>query len=70
MRILRWPEVRALVQLSRSTITRLEQRGEFPRRVHLSRSSVGWIDAQIDGWLRQRLSEAMTAHRSDTEPAT
>ena len=64
MRVLRWAQVRARVQLSRSTITRLEHRGAFPRRVRLSGNSVGWIDAEIETWLRERIAETVPAAQS------
>jgi prophage regulatory protein len=47
-------EVMALVQLSRSTIWRLERQGLFPARRHLSRRRVGWRKSEIEGWLDSR----------------
>jgi len=52
--ILRFPEVRSVTGLSRSTIWRLEQEGSFPKRVQLSKNSVGWKKSAISQWLQSR----------------
>jgi len=52
--ILRFPEVKALSGLSRSTIWRLEREGLFPRRVQLSPNAVGWKKSDISQWLESR----------------
>jgi prophage regulatory protein len=54
MRMMRWPEVRAVVRLSRSTVWRMESGGGFPRRRRLSVNSVGWIEDEVREWVRQR----------------
>jgi prophage regulatory protein len=56
MRVLRWQEVRALVRLSRSTVWRLESGGGFPRRRRLSTNSVGWLEHEVQEWIRQRVA--------------
>jgi len=62
-RFLRLPEVLARTGLSRSTIyVRLEQ-GRFPRPVSLGGRAVGWIEAEVDEWIRERIAES----RSDAE---
>ena len=40
--------------LSRVTIWRLEKAGKFPRRVNLTDSRVGWVEAEIDEWIEAR----------------
>ena len=63
VRFLRLPEVMARTGLSRSTIyVRLDQ-GRFPRPVSLGGRAVGWIEAEVDEWIRERIDES----RSDTE---
>jgi len=63
VRFLRLPEVLARTGLSRSTIyVRLEQ-GRFPRPVSLGGRAVGWIEAEVDEWIRERIA----ASRSDAE---
>lgn len=50
--VLRLPEVLARTGLSRSTIyVRLEQ-GRFSRPVSLGARAVGWIEAEVDEWMR------------------
>ena len=57
-RFLRLPEVMARTGMSRSTIyVRLEQ-GCLPRPVSLGSRAVGWIEAEVDEWMRQRILES------------
>ena len=53
-RIVRTSELQQIVGLSRSTIWRLEQKGDFPKRVPLGSSSVGWLKSDVEAWLQQR----------------
>ena len=58
VRFLRLPEVLARTGLSRSTIyVRLEQ-GRFPRPVSLGDRAVGWVESEIDEWIRNRIAES------------
>lgn len=62
-RFLRLPEVIARTGLSRSTIyVRLDE-GRFPRPVSLGGRAVGWIESEVDEWMRERIA----ASRSDGE---
>ena len=54
LRFLRFPSVRVRTGLSRSTIWRLERRGDFPRHRRISTNAVGWIEAEVANWIRQR----------------
>ena len=63
VRFLRLPEVLERTGLSRSTIyVRLEQ-GRFPRPASLGARAVGWIEAEVDEWIRERIA----ASRSGAE---
>ena len=54
-RFLRLPEVQARTGLSRGMIyVRLDQ-GRFPRPVSLGARAVGWIEAEVDEWIRERI---------------
>jgi prophage regulatory protein len=53
--ILRLPQVMARVGLSRSSIYLGISRSEFPRQVRLGARAVGWLQADIDEWLRHRV---------------
>jgi prophage regulatory protein len=54
-KLIRLPEVRQRVPLSRSMIYLLIQRGEFPKPISLGRRSVAWIEAEIDAWVASRI---------------
>ncbi|MGF7149409.1 prophage regulatory protein [Sphingomonas zeicaulis] len=54
MRILRMPEVRNKTGLSRATIYRKIESGDFPPQRRLSTRCVGWREADIDAWLNDR----------------
>jgi prophage regulatory protein len=52
--ILRMPDVRAEVGLSKSTIYALIDRGEFPAPIQLSTRAVGWERKAVELWLAKR----------------
>ena len=52
-RIVRLPDVMARTGLSRSTIYVRVGKGSFPKSVHLGARAVGWIEAEVDEWIRQ-----------------
>ena len=58
IRILRLPEVMARTGLSRSTIYVRLAEGRFPRPVALGGRAVGWIEAEVDEWVRERIAES------------
>lgn len=53
-RIIRAKEVHAMTGLSRTTLWRLENKEEFPRRVSLGANSVGWRLSEVENWMRER----------------
>ena len=58
VRFLRLPEVLARTGLSRSTVyVRLDE-GRFPRPVSLGGRAVGWIESEVDEWMRERIAES------------
>ena len=56
-RILRLPEVMARTGLSRTTIYRWRLAGRFPQPVRLGTRCVGWIESEVEAWLRERMAE-------------
>jgi prophage regulatory protein len=54
-RILRRPDVTSRTGLSRSTIYALMERGTFPKQVKLGSRAVGWLESEIEDWLRCRI---------------
>ena len=55
-RILRLPEVMARTGLSRTTIYRRRLAGRFPQAVSLGTRSVGWVESEVEAWLRERMA--------------
>jgi prophage regulatory protein len=53
--ILRLPAVKASVGLSRSTIYLRIAEGTFPKPVSLGGRAVGWLQAEVDAWMKQRI---------------
>lgn len=53
-RYIRRPEVEKITALSRSTIYRLMDAGEFPRPIRLTKKAVAWSEADILDWLASR----------------
>ena len=56
IRILNIKQVRERTSLSAPTIWRKERRGEFPARRQLTVNRIGWIEAEIESWLADRLA--------------
>ena len=52
--ILRRREVEQRVGLSRSTLYRLMDKGEFPKAIKLTAHAVGWKASDIEQWLNSR----------------
>ena len=53
--VLRLPAVLARVGLSRSSIYRAISAGQFPKPVSLGARAIGFLESEIDEWLRQRV---------------
>jgi prophage regulatory protein len=47
-------DLKRLVPLSRTTMWRMERRGEFPRRISISDRRVAWRRSEIEAWLKRR----------------
>ena len=56
LKLLRFPAVRERTGLSRSTIWRLERRGEFPKHHRISRNVVAWVEEDVTNWIELRTS--------------
>jgi len=57
MRILSKRQVKELVLYSPQHIARLEKAGLFPKRVQLGPNRVGWVEAEVLEWLKERLAQ-------------
>ena len=56
--ILRLPQVKSRVGLSRSSIYLAVSRGKFPAPVPLGERAVGWLESEVDEWVRQKIEVA------------
>lgn len=59
-RIITWKELCRLVPYCRQHVKRLEDAGQFPKRLRLGngpRSRVGWLEAEVTAWQRKRIHE-------------
>ena len=56
-RVIRKPELIAKIGLSDPSIYRREMKGEFPKRIPLGGHSVGWLESEVNEWLRKRAAE-------------
>lgn len=59
VRILSLNEVMEITTLSKSTLKRLEESGEFPRRIHLTETRIGsarigYNSEDIEKWIKTR----------------
>ncbi len=50
-KFIRFGSLAEMVGLSRTTIYRLEQQGQFPRRVKLGSNSVAWRMSEVVNWM-------------------
>jgi prophage regulatory protein len=60
--ILRLPAVKARTGLSRSTIYLRASEGAFPKPVSLGPRCVGWVEAEIESWIAQRIVQSRKAN--------
>ena len=56
MRILSKKQLREAVLYSPQHIDRLEKAGKFPKRIQLGPNRVGWIESEVEEWVRQRIA--------------
>jgi prophage regulatory protein len=61
LRIIRLPAVADKVGLKRSQIYVLERAGKFPRRVPISDRATGWLEHEIDDFIRARIAASRAA---------
>lgn len=53
-KILTAKQVKALTDLSSSSMRRLEADGRFPLRIKLSQRKIGWLYGEIQEWIKTR----------------
>ena len=60
-RILRLNAAKDLTGLSRSSIYLMMRAGTFPKSISLGARSVGWLEADIQGWIDSRITATNAA---------
>lgn len=53
-RYIRFKELRQKIPFSRTTFWRLESADKFPKRVQLGPNSVGWLESEVDQWIKEK----------------
>ena len=53
--IIRLPEVKDRTGLSKTTIYRMVKERQFPSSVNLGGRAVGWVEAEVEAYLNQRI---------------
>lgn len=55
-RIVAFPELdpRYGLPWSRVHVNRLIAAGKFPQKVHISAGRVGWLESEIEAWIKER----------------
>lgn len=48
-------EVRSISRYSAQHLRRLEENGEFPRRVRIGKNRIAWLRSEVEQWLDNRL---------------
>jgi len=61
VRLLRLPQVCQVTGLRRSMIYQLEAERRFPRRIKIGVRAVGWIEGEVQHWVRQRIEQSRRA---------
>jgi prophage regulatory protein len=56
--VLRLPQVKIQTGLSRSAIYQRISEGIFPKQIALGGRAVGWLESDIQNWIKQRLAES------------
>ena len=68
MKILRIHDVLRITGLSRTTIWRLEHKGDFPKKIRLCRNCIGYHADEIEAWI-SALPRAGTPPQKDEAPS-
>jgi len=61
VRLLRLPQVCQVTGLQRSMIYQMEAERRFPRRIKIGVRAVGWIEGEVQQWVRQRIEQSRKA---------
>ena len=53
------PQVKEVTSLSKSSIYRLMEDGDFPKQVVLGARSVVWVKSQVEDWCAEKVATAL-----------
>ena len=65
MRILDKRSLKTKVPYSPQHIARLEREGKFPQRIQLGTCRVGWLESEVDEWIKARAAERIPLTREE-----
>lgn len=57
-RILRLPAVIEKTGKPRPSIYRMIKEGLFPKQIKLGERSVGWLESEVDEWIKKRIQQS------------
>jgi prophage regulatory protein len=60
-KVLRFPELKEKIGLSRSHVHALISRKKFPAPIKLGDRASGWLESDINEWLQKRIIESQPA---------
>ena len=69
MRVLRWNQLRDRVPAGRTTVWRWERDGKFPKRFKIGPNSVGWMESEVNDWLKSARDAGSTGGRDASASA-
>ena len=58
--LIRLPQVKELTCLSKSSIYRLMDEGDFPKQHSIGARSVVWVKSQVEDWCAQKVRAAFS----------
>ena len=58
-RVIRTRDLCDRLGLSRTTLHRLRERGDFPEPIQLGPNSVGWLSSDVQAWIESRRAPAL-----------
>ena len=57
---IRLSQVKEITSLSKSSIYRLMEEGDFPKQVVLGARSVVWVKSQVEDWCAEKIATALS----------
>jgi prophage regulatory protein len=70
IRMLRLAQVLDITGLGKTKIYELQAAGHFPMRVQITMHSVGWVEAEVQAWLANRVATRLALRTTGFPPTT